>query len=162
MGVRLYADDLLNYFDMDENELTNKMADVQKEVEALGISDYLDIHYSSFDNKINYVDVSPNIIYEFEYSPASNEINIERTFKYIINGKDVVCDLKYDNRLHGFAVLGYIVDEKDVSKENIYNVLSKEELSKIQGLLLNEINEIYDKEFLNNSCDEKDITDDMY
>lgn len=162
VGVRLYADDLLNYFDMDENELTNKMADVQKEVEALGISDYLDIHYSSFDNKINYVDVSPNIIYEFEYSPASNEINIERTFKYTINGKDVVCELKYDNRLHGFAVLGYIVDEKDVSKENIYNVLSKEELSKIQGLLLNEINEIYDKEFLNNSCDEKDITDDMY
>ena len=38
----------------------------------------------------------------------------------------------------------------------------KEELSKIQGLLLNEINEIYTKEFFNNSYEEKDITDDMF
>lgn len=60
--------------------------------------------------------------------------------------------------MNGFAVIGYSVDDKEIGK----NDLSKEELSKIQGLLLNEINKIYEEEFCNNSYEEKDITDEMY
>ena len=122
----------------------------------------MDINYSNFNNKINYVDISPDIIYEFEFSNASNEKNISKTLNYNINGKDIICELKYNNKLHGFAVTGYTVDNENINQDKVGNVLSKEELSKIQGLLLNEINEIYTKEFFNNSYEEKDITDDMF
>lgn len=160
--IRVYEDDLLNYFDINGEELIKRIDNIKNEIKNLGIVDCLDINYSNFNNKINYVDISPDIIYEFEFSNASNEKNISKTLNYNINGKDIICELKYNNKLHGFAVTGYTVDNENINQDKVGNVLSKEELSKIQGLLLNEINEIYTKEFFNNSYEEKDITDDMF
>lgn len=156
--IRLYEDDLLDYFDLSLEELKGKLDNLKIELTNLEISDLVDIKYSNFNNRLEYIDVSPNIIYAFEFTNASHEKNIKRTLNYTINGKDITCELKYDNKMNGFAVIGYSVDDKEIGK----NDLSKEELSKIQGLLLNEINKIYEEEFCNNSYEEKDITDEMY
>ena len=156
--VRLYEDDLLDYFDLSLEELKDRLDNLKIELTNLEISDLVDIKYSNFNNRLEYIDVSPNIIYAFEFTNASHEKNIKRTLNYTINGKDITCELKYDNKMNGFAVIGYSVDDKEIGK----NDLTKEELSKIQGLLLNEINKIYEEEFCNNSYEEKDITDEMY
>lgn len=156
--IRLYEDDLLDYFDLSSEELKGKLDNLKIELTNLEISDLVDIKYSNFNNRLEYIDVSPNIIYAFEFTNASHEKNIKRTLNYTINGKDITCELKYDNKMNGFAVIGYSVDDKEIGK----NDLTKEELSKIQGLLLNEINKIYEEEFCNNSYEEKDITDEMY
>lgn len=156
--IRLYEDDLLDYFDLSSEELKDKLDNLKIELTNLEISDLVDIKYSDFNNRLDYIDISPNIIYAFEFTNASHEKNIKRTLNYTINGKDITCELKYDNKMNGFAVIGYSVDDKEIGK----NDLTKEELSKIQGLLLNEINKIYEEEFCNNSYEEKDITDEMY
>lgn len=156
--VRLYEDDLLDYFDLSLEELKDRLDNLKIELTNLEISDLVDIKYSNFNNRLEYIDVSPNIIYAFEFTNASHEKNIKRTLNYTINGKDITCELKYDNKMNGFTVIGYSVDDKEIGK----NDLTKEELSKIQGLLLNEINKIYEEEFCNNSYEEKDITDEMY
>lgn len=156
--IRLYEDDLLDYFDLSSEELIDKLDNLKIELTNLEISDLVNIKYSNFNDRLDYIDISSNIIYAFEFTNASHEKNIKRTLNYTINGKDITCELKYDNKMNGFAVIGYSVDDKEIGK----NDLSKEELSKIQGLLLNEINKIYEEEFCNNSYEEKDITDEMY
>ena len=78
-------------------------------------------------------------------------------FNFNVNGKEVVCELEFDEKMGGVSVSGYTIDNNQT--------LTKEELSIIQAKLFNEVNEIYNEIYLKNNEEidvDFDITDEMF
>lgn len=65
-GVRLYESDLMSSWDISRYELSDKMKEVEKELNDLGISSSVDIIYT-YDGSISYIDIKPTIILEFDF-----------------------------------------------------------------------------------------------
>lgn len=158
--IRIYDEDLLDSWNMSEYELADKMKEIEYELNDLGIRSLVDICRVR-DGLVSYIDINPKIISEFDFTNEYQKKKFEKKIlDYTINGKDVKCELDFNEELGGYSVIGYTVDKTN-SPEKIQQVLSKEELSEIQGKLLNEINCLFEEQFHNNNEHELDITD-MY
>lgn len=161
-NLRLYGDDLQSTWDVGKYVLSEKMKDIEKELNDLGIRSLLDIAYDR-DGYVSYVDVNSAIISEFDFTNDYHKPKQEKKiFDYKINGKDVRCELEYNEKLGGYSVMGYTVDKQTNSPDKIQKILTKEELTEIQGKLLNEINNLFDEQTHSNDDYDMDITDEMY
>ena len=159
---RLYGDDLKSSWDLTSYEVADTMKNIEQELNDLGIRSLIDINYIG-DGLINYIDVKSEIISEFDFTKEYQKSKFEKkVFDYNINGKDVRCELEYDEKLGGYSVVGYTVDKQSNNPNSIQQSLSKEELSDIKGKLLNEINCLFEEQFSTKNEYEPDITDDMY
>lgn len=160
--LRLYGEDLTDSWNMGKYELADKMKDIERELNELGIRSLVDVYYVK-DGLVSYIDIKPEIISEFDFTKENQDTKFEKKiFEYNINGKDVRCELEFNEQLGGYSVIGYTVDKQTNDPEKIQQVLSKEELAEVQGKLLNEINCMFEEQFRTNNEYEPDITDDMY
>ncbi len=66
-NVRLKESDLLSSWDVGRYELADKIKDVERELNDLGISSTVDIFYTR-DGCVSYIDIKPTIILEFDFS----------------------------------------------------------------------------------------------
>lgn len=159
---RIYDDDLKSSWDLTSYEVADKMKNIEQELNDLGIRSLIEINYIG-EGLINYIDVKSEIISEFDFTKEYQKSKFEKkVFDYNINGKDVRCELEYDEKLGGYSVVGYTVDKQSNNPNLIQQSLSKEELSEIKGKLLNEINCLFEEQFSTKNEYEPDITDDMY
>ena len=116
----------------------------------------MDIAYDR-DGYVSYVDVNSAIISEFDFTNDYHKPKQEKKiFDYKINGKDVRCELEYNDNLGGYSVMGYTVDKQTNSPDKIQKILE------IQGKLLNEINNLFAEQTHSNDDCDIDITDEMY
>lgn len=161
-SVRLYDEDLIDSWDMSKYELADTMKEIETELTNLGIRSTIDINYTS-DGCVSYIDINPAIISEFDFTNEYHKPKQEtKIFDYNINGKDVRCELQYNEKMGGYSVVGYTVDKENNSPEKIQQVLTKEELSQVQAKLLNEINNLFDSQSFDMDDLDRDIMDDMY
>ena len=156
--IRLYADDLADYWKIDEQQLPEKMDKIREELEQLGLKNFVDINIlDSYPRKLEYIDIDSTIISQFDFA---NKDYQRKTVNYEINGKNVVCEIEYDNRLNGYSVMGYTVDDKYNTPDKIQQVLTPEELQKIKGYLLKEVNEMINEKY-NIELEDMDIAEDF-
>lgn len=153
--IRLDADDLVDGWKINYNDLMDKITDLESELKDLGMCDYIEFNIiDTYPKTLEYIDLNPEIVSCFEFS---NEGNMTKTYNYNINGKDVVCELELNEKMGGLAVSGYTIDKNQT--------LTKEELSIIQAKLFNDVNKLYNETFIRNDKEDDidiDITDDMY
>ena len=153
--IRLYADDLVDSWKVNYNDLIDKILDLESELKELGVEDYIEFNIiDTYPKTLEYIDLNPEIVSNFEFCNKENKL---RTYNYIINGKEVICELELNENVGGIAVSGYTIDKNQT--------LTKEELSIIQAKLFNDVNELYNETFIkkdNESDIDIDITDDMY
>ena len=153
--IRLDADDLVDSWKINYNDLIGKITDLESELKELGISDYIEFNIlDSYPKTLEYIDLNPEIVSYFEFSNKENKL---KTYNYNINGKEVICELELNENVGGIAVSGYTFDKNQT--------LTNEELSIIQAKLFNDVNELYNETFIRNDKENDidiDITDDMY
>ena len=153
--IRLDADDLVDSWKINYNDLIDKITDLESELKELGISDYIEFNIiDSYPKTLEYIDLNPEIVSYFEFSNKENKL---KTCNYNINGKEVICELELNENVGGIAVSGYTIDKNQT--------LTKEELSIIQAKLFNDVNELYNETIIRNDKENDidiDITDDMY
>ena len=153
--IRLDADDLVDSWKINYNDLIDKITDLESELKKLGISNYIEFNIiDSYPKTLEYIDLNPEIVSHFEFSNKENKL---KTYNYNINGKEVICELELNENVGGIAVSGYTIDKNQT--------LTKEELSIIQAKLFNDVNELYNETFIrtdNENDIDIDITDDMY
>lgn len=153
--IRLDADDLVDSWKINYNDLIEKITDLESELKELGINDYIEFNIiDSYPKTLEYIDLNPEIVSRFEFSNKENKL---KTYNYNINGKEVICELELNESVGGIAVSGYTIDKNQT--------LTKEELSIIQAKLFNDVNELYNETFIRNDNENDidiDITDDMY
>ena len=154
-SIRLYADDLLDSWNINYNQLFEKIDNIESELSNIGIQDYIEFNIiDTYPKTLEYIDIKPEIISCFEFS---NEGKENKKFNFNVNGKEVVCELEFDEKMGGVSVSGYTIDNNQT--------LTKEELSIIQAKLFNEVNEIYNEIYLKNNEEidaDFDITDEMF
>ena len=154
-SIRLYADDLLDSWNINYNQLFEKIDNIESELSNIGIQDYIEFNIiDTYPKTLEYIDIKPEIISCFEFSNDGKE---NKKFNFNVNGKEVVCELELDEKMGGVSVSGYTIDNNQT--------LTKEELSIIQAKLFNEVNEIYNEIYLKNNEEidaDFDITDEMF
>lgn len=160
-SVRIYEEDLLDSWNMDSPSLANKMKEVEHELNELGISSSVDIYYTGMGH-INYIDVNPSIITAFDFTKEYNPEREKKVFNYTINGKDVRCEIEFNEQMGGYAVMGYTIDKETNIPDKIQQILTKEELAFIQGKLSSDINNLFNEQFKNSKEIDLDITDEMF
>lgn len=134
------------------------MDKIREELEQLGLKNFVDINIlDSYPRKLEYIDIDSTIISQFDFA---NKDYQRKTVNYEINGKNVVCEIEYDNRLNGYSVMGYTVDNKYNTPDKIQQVLTPEELEKIKGYLLKEVNEMINEKY-NIELEDMDIAEDF-
>lgn len=158
-----YEEDLIDSWDITEDEFSQKIHELENEIKKFDLENLLYISHSGImDERFNNLEVSQQIISRFDFASEDRDKNQSKKVYYEINGKQIECEIKYDERLHGYAVIGYTVDNENQNPNKIQQVLSKFELSQIQGFLLNEVNNLYNEQFKANEGIDIDITDEMF
>ena len=153
--IRLYADDLVDSWNINYNQLFEKIENIESELSNIGIQDYIEFNIvDTYPKVLEYIDIKPEIISCFEFSNDGKEI---KKYNYNVNGKEVICELEFNKKMGGISVSGYTIDNNQT--------LTEEELSIIQAKLVNEVNELYNEFYLKNNDEadmDIDITDEMY
>lgn len=153
--IRLYAEDLTDAWNIDDKELIDKIDNLKSELSGLGLEDCIDFNIiDTYPKILEYIDINSELASYFDFSNIGKNT---KTYNYNINGKDVVCELEFNEGMGGISVSGYTIDKNQT--------LTKEELSIIQAKLFNEVNELYNETFIRNDNENDidiDITDEMY
>lgn len=152
--VRLYEEDLTDYFDVSDIDLPGKIDEIKNKLKELKLENYIDIHVTdSYPKKINYIDIDPTLVSEFNYS---NDGKYSRTINFEINDKPVACNLVFNESLGGWAVSGYTLNDNQT--------LTQDEMALLQGKLLHEITNISSEMAINNDeiNNDIDIADDIF
>lgn len=162
-NVTYYDEDLIDMWDITEEEFQEKIQKLEDEIKQYGLGNLLYVSHSGIlDERFKSLEISQQIISRFDFSSEYKNKNQSKKVHYEINGKQIECEIKYDERLHGYGVIGYTVDNENQNPDKIQQVLSKFELAQVQGLLLNEVNNLFNEQFKVNEDNDLDITDDMY
>lgn len=157
--IRVYGEDLADYLDIEEEKLPEKMDVIQEQLEHLGLKDFIDIQIiDTYPRTIKYIDIDPTIICQFDFA---NKDYQRKTINYNINGKNVLCEIEYNDRMKGYSVMGYTVDNKFNTPNKIQQVLTPEELEQVKEYLINEVNQMFNEK-CNNELNDLDIAEDYY
>ncbi len=75
-AYRIYEDDLIDAWDIDENDLVKKIETIEKELKCLNLENYVDINFlDTYPKRLDYIDVDDSIIVEFNFANSNSKEN---------------------------------------------------------------------------------------